>query len=107
MGLHDLLIYCETAYGSQEGNELVDKIFETIALTAYRTSIEIAKEKDSFPFLIGTTDDETRKLREAFINTGYMKYLPLDIKEVIIRHGIRNTHLLISAATVSIGTIIR
>src|SRR5690625_1956287 len=30
MGLHDLLIYCETKYGSEEGNELVDKIFETI-----------------------------------------------------------------------------
>src|SRR5699024_11248442 len=44
MGLHDLLIYCETAYGSQEGNELVDKIFETIALTAYRTSIEIDRK---------------------------------------------------------------
>src|SRR5690625_1789075 len=26
MGLHDLLIYCETQYGSKEGNELVDKI---------------------------------------------------------------------------------
>src|SRR5690606_34016277 len=30
MGLHDLLIYCETVYGSEEGNKLVDKIFETI-----------------------------------------------------------------------------
>src|SRR5690625_4089354 len=106
MGLHDLLIYCETAYGSQEGNELVDKIFETIALTAYRTSIEIAKEKGSFPFLIGKTDDETRKLREAFINTGYMKDMPLDIKEGIIRHGIRNSHLLTVAPTGSTGTMI-
>src|SRR4051795_3534996 len=69
MGLHDLLIYCETIYGSQEGNELVDKIFETIATTAYRTSIELAKEKGSFPFLVGDTDSETAALREAFINT--------------------------------------
>src|SRR5690606_41021721 len=53
MGLHDLLIYCETEYGSNEGNELVDQIFETIATTAYRASIEIAKEKGSFPFLVG------------------------------------------------------
>src|SRR5699024_10229018 len=36
MGLHDLLIYCETEYGSPEGNKLVDQIFETIATTAYR-----------------------------------------------------------------------
>ena len=25
MGLHDLLIYCETEYGSEEGNKLVMK----------------------------------------------------------------------------------
>src|SRR5690606_7766264 len=73
MGLHDLLIYCETVYGSEEGNRLVDKIFETIATTAYRASIELAKEKGSFPFLVGETEEETQKLRQAFINTGYMK----------------------------------
>src|SRR5690625_3712398 len=63
MGLHDLLIYTETTYGSEEGNVLIDKVFETIATTAYRTSIEIAKEKGSFPFLVGKTDEETMKLR--------------------------------------------
>src|SRR5699024_11290524 len=70
MGLHDLLIYCKSEYGSDEGNQLVDKIFETIATTAYRTSIQLAKEKGSFPFLVGNTDEETMKLRKAFINTG-------------------------------------
>ena len=45
MGLHDLLIYCETEYGSEEGNELVDQVFETIATTAYRTSIELSERK--------------------------------------------------------------
>ncbi len=99
MGLHDLLIYCETQYGSKEGNVLVDKIFETIATTAYRASIEIAKEKGSFPFLIGKTNEETKKLREAFINTGYMKQMPFDIKEDIIKYGIRNSHLLTVAPT--------
>jgi ribonucleoside-diphosphate reductase alpha chain len=56
MGLADLLIYCEKEYGSPEGNELVDKVFETIATTAYRESIELAKEKGSFPYLVGETD---------------------------------------------------
>lgn len=51
MGLHDLLIRCGLVYGSEEGNKLVDEVFETIALTAYETSIELAKEKGSFPFL--------------------------------------------------------
>src|SRR5690625_1579389 len=106
MGLHDLLIYIETEYGTEEGNKLVDQIFETIATTAYRASIEIAKEKGSFPFLIGKTEEETKQLREAFINTGYMKQMPFDIKEDIIKYGIRNSHLLTVAPTGSTGTMV-
>lgn len=106
MGLHDLLIYCETKYGSEEGNQLVDKVFETIATTAYRTSIELAKEKGSFPFLIGETEEKTKELREAFINTGYMKKMPEDIRQGILKHGIRNSHLLTVAPTGSTGTMV-
>ncbi|WP_411953426.1 LAGLIDADG family homing endonuclease [Alkalibacillus sp. S2W] len=106
MGLHDLLIYCETAYGSQEGNELVDQIFETIATTAYRTSIDLAKEKGSFPFLIGEAKEETQALRERFINTGYMQKMPDDIKQGVLDHGIRNSHLLTVAPTGSTGTMV-
>ncbi len=51
MGLHDLLIWSNLKYGSKEANEVVDKIFETITTSAYRASINIAKEKGSFPFL--------------------------------------------------------
>jgi ribonucleoside-diphosphate reductase alpha chain len=94
MGLHDLLIYCETEYGSEAGNKLVDEVFEVIATTAYRTSVELGKEKGSFPFLTGKTQEETNRLREAFINTGYMKKMPEDIRQSILENGIRNSHLL-------------
>jgi ribonucleoside-diphosphate reductase alpha chain len=106
MGLADLLIYCEKVYGSEEGNVLVDKVFETIATTAYRESVELAKEKGSFPFLIGKTDEETKALRNAFINTGFMKKMPEDIRESILEHGIRNSHLLTVAPTGSTGTMV-
>ncbi|MFC0470984.1 vitamin B12-dependent ribonucleotide reductase [Halalkalibacter kiskunsagensis] len=106
MGLHDLLIYCESVYGSESGNQLVDKVFETIATTAYRTSIELAKEKGSFPFLEGSTAQETAELRNAFINTGYMKDMPEDIRQGILEHGIRNSHLLTVAPTGSTGTMV-
>ncbi|WP_066312316.1 vitamin B12-dependent ribonucleotide reductase [Bacillus sp. FJAT-29814] len=106
MGLHDLLIYCETEYGSPEGNELVDKVFETIATTAYRESIELAKEKGSFPFLTADTKEETDQLREAFINTGFMKKMPEDLRESILESGIRNSHLLTVAPTGSTGTMV-
>ncbi|MFC0188299.1 vitamin B12-dependent ribonucleotide reductase [Fictibacillus aquaticus] len=106
MGLHDLLIYCETVYGSEEGNQLVDEIFETIAVTAYRTSIELAKEKGSFPFLVGADENETMKLRSRFTETGYMKKMPDDVLEGIKEYGIRNSHLLTVAPTGSTGTMV-
>ncbi|MCU7742333.1 vitamin B12-dependent ribonucleotide reductase [Priestia megaterium] len=106
MGLHDLLIYCETEYGSDKGNELVDKVFETIATTAYRASVELGKEKGSFPFLVGETDVETASLREAFTNTGFMKKMPEDIRQNIKENGIRNSHLLTVAPTGSTGTMV-
>ena len=85
MGLADLLIYCEKTYGAEDGLELTDKIFKTIAITAYEESIELAKERGSFPFL----ED-----REAFINTGFMKKMPEYIRQDILKYGIRNSHLL-------------
>ncbi|SDQ39003.1 vitamin B12-dependent ribonucleotide reductase [Carnobacterium viridans] len=106
MGLADLLIYCGAEYGSQEGNQLVDKLFEVIAVSAYEASIELAKERGSFPFLIGKTEAETTSLREKFLQSGYMKKMPRHIHEGIMRHGIRNSHLLTVAPTGSTGTMV-
>lgn len=106
MGLHDLLIYCETEYGSEEGNKLVDKVFETIAVTAYKTSVELAKEKGSFPYLVGNTDEETNRLRQAFINSGFLKKMPEEVRASILENGIRNSHLLTVAPTGSTGTMV-
>ncbi|MEK3766359.1 MULTISPECIES: vitamin B12-dependent ribonucleotide reductase [unclassified Solibacillus] len=106
MGLADLLIYCEKEYGSEEGNALVDQIFKTIAVAAYEQSIELATERGSFPFLEGQTEAETARLREAFINTGFMKKMPQHIRENIVANGIRNSHLLTVAPTGSTGTMV-
>jgi len=106
MGLSDLLIYCEKEYGSIEGNELVDKVFETIATTAYEASVELAKEKGSFPFLEGEATEDTNRLRKAFTETGFMKKMPKEINESILKYGIRNSHLLTVAPTGSTGTMV-
>ncbi|MCL6572475.1 MAG: vitamin B12-dependent ribonucleotide reductase [Bacillus sp. (in: Bacteria)] len=106
MGLHDMLIYCETEYGSQKGNKLIDRVFETIATTAYKTSVKLAKEKGSFPFLIGGTPEETNQLRSAFSDTGFMKKMPEEIRQSIKENGIRNSHLLTVAPTGSTGTLV-
>lgn len=99
MGLHDLLIYCESEYGSTKGNLLIEQVFETIAETAYRASVNLAEEKGSFPFLVGNSIDETKVLRERFIQTGFMKKMPEEIRQSIIKSGIRNSHLLTVAPT--------
>lgn len=106
MGLHDLLIYCEKVYGSEDGNEIVNSVFETIATEAYETSVDLAIEKGSFPFLEGKNDNETQLLRERFINTGFMKKMPEHIRGAILDHGIRNSHLLTVAPTGSTGTMV-
>ena len=106
MGLADLLIYCEKPYGSEEGNVLVDQIFQTIAETAYETSVELAKERGSFPFLVGETEEETARLRKAFTETGFMQGMNESIREDILAYGIRNSHLLTVAPTGSTGTMV-
>jgi ribonucleoside-diphosphate reductase alpha chain len=107
MGLHDMLIYCEEVYGSESGNALVDKVFEVMATTAYRASINLAKEKGSFPFLISDmTFDETLELRQKFINSGYMHKMPEDIRQGVLEHGIRNSHILTVAPTGSTGSMV-
>ncbi|MGG0658700.1 vitamin B12-dependent ribonucleotide reductase [Rummeliibacillus pycnus] len=106
MGLADLLIYCEKEYGSEEGNILVDEIFKTIAVTAYEASTELAKERGSFPFLVGKNDEETAELRKSFTETGYMEKMPEHIRQAVVETGIRNSHLLTVAPTGSTGTMV-
>lgn len=100
MGLHDLLIWSNERYGSESGNKLVDQLFEFIATTAYEASIELAKEKGSFPFL------ESRGSRDQFVESGYIKQMPRYIRDNILTYGIRNSHLLTIAPTGSTGTMV-
>ncbi len=100
MGLHDLLIRCNKRYGSKDANKLVDDLFRFIATNAYEQSIEIAKEKGSFPFLAEFGS------REQFIESGYIKKLPEYIRQNILKYGIRNSHLLTIAPTGSTGTMV-
>jgi ribonucleoside-diphosphate reductase alpha chain len=101
MGLHDLLIYCEAEYGSIKGNEIVDKVFEAMATTGYRASIELAKEKGAFPFL-----NTLENGRELYVNSGYMLKMPEDIREGVLKHGIRNSHIMTVAPTGSTGSMV-
>ncbi|WP_027120017.1 vitamin B12-dependent ribonucleotide reductase [[Mycoplasma] testudinis] len=99
MGLHDMLIWSGKKYGSKEGNSFVDLVMSTIAETAYRTSLDLAVEKKPFPFL-------KRKYFKELAQRPFIKTLPSDIADRIIKKGIRNSHLLTIAPTGSTGTMV-
>lgn len=79
-------------YGSSGFLKTLETIMVTLRDTAYRTSIDLSREKGSFPLF-----DSTNYLISEFSLT-----LPDDIRHGIRKHGIRNSHLLSIAPT---GTI--
>ncbi len=91
-GLADTLIMLGLHYASAEARELAGRILAVIRDTAYRASIELGREKGSFPAL-----DVARYLAGR-----QLEGLPEDIRAAIRRHGIRNSHLNAIAPT---GTI--
>jgi ribonucleoside-diphosphate reductase alpha chain len=89
MGLADMLIKLGVRYGSPESLRVVEDVYSTIAHEAYRTSVELAQEKGSFP------EFETEK----HLQGDFIQRLPRDIREGISRHGIRNVTLTTQAPT--------
>jgi len=91
-GLADALLMLGIRYGTQESLDLAAKIMRTITYAAYRSSIQLAEEKGSFPAF-----DKNLYLQGQFVQT-----LPEDIRDAIRSRGIRNSHLIAIAPT---GTI--
>jgi len=92
MGIGDTIIMLGKYYNKADGVEFAEYISKMMRDTAYRASIELAKEKGTFPFF-----DKEKYLAGKFISR-----LPEDIREDIATYGIRNSHLLSIAPT---GTI--
>jgi len=96
MGIHDMLIEMHLGYDTQEGRDLAEKVLEFIRDEAYRASIELAKEKGPFPSFD----------KKKFLNSGFIKTLPKDIRDGIREFGIRNGTLLTQAPTGSISAFL-
>ncbi len=89
MGLGDALIKLHLRYGSKESLKFIDKVYRIIRDVAYEASSENAKEKEPFPKF-----DKKLYLKGAFI-----EQLPLSVKKLIEKNGIRNSLLLMQAPT--------
>jgi ribonucleoside-diphosphate reductase alpha chain len=91
-GLADTLIMLGLHYGDPPARDLAARVMRTICHSAYRSSIELAREKGSFPLFD----------RDRYLSGEYVRSLPADIRDDIARHGMRNSHLTAIAPT---GTI--
>jgi ribonucleoside-diphosphate reductase alpha chain len=91
-GLADALAFLGLPYGSPPSLAVAAEAMRCISHAAYRASIELAKEKGSFPAF-----DADKYLQGEIVRS-----LPADIREGIATHGIRNSHLTAIAPT---GTI--
>lgn len=89
MGLAELLIRLGIRYGSDESVQFIDKLYGFLARVVYETSTELAQEKGAFPKF------DAKK----FLQSGFMKSMPRDIRDKVKKRGIRNVTLLTQAPT--------
>ena len=83
-GLGDALAMMRLHYDSDAGREVAHEALETIRNAAYRASIRLAVDKESFP----------QFERDAYLGGTYIGSLPDDIRDGIAKYGIRNSHLM-------------
>ncbi len=105
MGVADLLFELGIKYNSKEGYEFMRKLAEHLTYYAYKESIELAKERGTFP-IYNDTDYPKGKLP---IELYYQKQLwSLDwdkLVEEIKQNGLRNAMVTTNAPTGSISMI--
>lgn len=91
-GMANALEVVGLPYASDGYVEMQEEILTALRNEAYRASARLAKEKGAFPLYE----------REAYLSGRFIQTLPIDVRDEIAAHGIRNSHLLSIAPT---GTI--
>jgi ribonucleoside-diphosphate reductase alpha chain len=91
-GLGDALIMCRLPYGGAAAVQLTEQWMAAFRNAAYRASIELAREKGSFPLFD----------RDKYLAGDGIAALPQEIRDAIAEHGIRNALVTSIAPT---GTI--
>jgi ribonucleoside-diphosphate reductase alpha chain len=95
LGLGDMLVKMGIKYDSEDGIQTTDQVMGMLRNTAYDTSIQIGREKGSFP------NYDWR----GFKKSKFIKNLPKSIRENIEMNGIRNSTITTVAPTGS-GAIV-
>jgi ribonucleoside-diphosphate reductase alpha chain len=94
-GLADAVANMCLPYDSGDALALVDKIYKTIKESAYEESVELAKERGSFPVFSWQKEKDN----------AYIKSLPKRIRDLIEEFGRRNISILTNAPTGSVSLV--
>jgi ribonucleoside-diphosphate reductase alpha chain len=94
-GLADALLMMKIKYDTQAALDETEKMMRIIRDEAYKTSIEIAKEKGPFPLFQW----------EGYSRSKFVQNLPQEIQDAIKTHGIRNSTV-ITVPPVGTGSIV-
>ena len=88
----DMLAAMGLRYGSDEATNFAELVQKTLALAAYRSSVNLAKERGAFPVF-----DAEREKKNPFINR--LRAAEPDLYEDMLRFGRRNIACLTIAPT--------
>ena len=96
LGLAEVLIRLRIKMGHEDSLKFIDKLYKQIAVGAYSTSVELAKEKGPF-----------KKLDvDKFLQSKFMQGMPEELRQNIKQNGIRNVTLLTQAPTGTVGSML-
>jgi len=112
MGLADLLYHARIRYGSVEGQEFAAQVMEFIRYHAMETSVALAKQRGSFPAIVGSIYDPQaltwippQPLKKFQHDYGRPKIDWNNLVENIKTNGIRNAAQTTIAPTGTIATV--
>lgn len=91
-GEGDMLAALNLRYGSEEAIEFSEKVHKTLAIHAYRSSVQMAKERGAFEIY-----DSAREVNNPFINR--LKEADPSLYEDMVKYGRRNIACLTIAPT--------
>lgn len=84
LGYASALLLKKIPYGSQRSIKVTEELMSFLTNLAYRSSVELAKEKGPFELFD----------REKYLNSKFVKSaLTRETQQLIAKHGIRNSHL--------------
>jgi len=117
MGFQDALYMKKTSYASHEAVKFADEIMEMISYYAIKTSSELAAEKGTYSSYKGSKWDrgllpidtidlleKERKTTLEMDRSAKMDWTP--VRELIKKHGMRNSNTMAIAPTATIANII-